>query len=217
MNKRNAFTAYALCGLALVICASGCVSLAANLIGMATGNTNPAEYEGLKDHKVAIVCASDSGIVADAVSTTLTSYIHANLNTNIKNIEVIRPSKVERWLESHPVTEDAFIEIGEGIGADKVVAIEISNLKLKNGATLFKGQADVTVTVIDIDSGGDIVYRKQMPEFVYPTMGGPSITDTSESRFRGLFLSVLADKISGLFYEVDVTEDFALDAKSNSF
>ncbi len=200
----------------LVIGNCGCISLAANLLGVINGNGIPAEYEGLEEQRVAIVCTSTGGSKVDPVATTLTSYMHANFKTNIKDIDLVRQSKVENWTANNDLDEDAFIQIGKGVDADKVVVVEIDNLKLKNGQTLYRGQADIRITVYDIADGGDIVYHKELLEFVYPRLGGPSVTDTSETRFRGLFLSVLADKISGLFYQMDATHDVALDAKAAS-
>lgn len=211
------FTLSAVGLLMLLVSTSGCISLAANLIGVMKGNTRPADYEGLEGQRVALICTSDDGLAEGAVSSMMSSYIHANFNTNIDDIEMVRDSEVARWLDSHDLSEEAYVDIGKGVEADKVVAVEVLNVSLKNGATLFKGKADVTVTVYDTAGDGGIVYRRHLPEFTYPNMGGPSIVDTSETRFRGLFLDVLADKVSGLFYPVDVAENFALDAKSNSF
>lgn len=203
--------------LILVTCGSGCVSLAANLIGVIRGNNRPAEYEGLEGKRVAVICTTDNGMGNDTVSAMLSSYIHANLNTNVEDIDLVRQSEVDRWLDSHGRTDEDYVQIGKGVDAEQLVAVEVFNLSLKNGATLFRGQADVAVTVYDIEAGGKIMFRKQMPEFSFPKMGGPTITDTSEAKFRGLFMTILADRISGYFYPVDVTKDFALDATSNTF
>ncbi|MCA9129244.1 MAG: hypothetical protein KDB22_19295 [Planctomycetales bacterium] len=211
---------FVLCAASLLVlaaCTTGCVSLAANLIGVIQGNNRPAEFEGLEDKSVAIVCTCDGDNSIDSVSTMLSSYIEANLNTNVEDIDVIRQAEVERWLGSHGRSDRDYVEIGRGVDAERLVAVEVMNLTLRNGATLFRGQADIMVTVYDIPSGGKILFKKQIPEYAFPKMGGPSVTDTTEAKFRGLFLTVLADKISRLFYESEVGVDFALDATSNTF
>ncbi len=204
------------CLILIIACTTGCISFAANLMGVIRGNTRPAEYEGLEGKRVALICVSESGLEVDKVSSMLTSYMQANINSHIDEIDLVRQSEIERWLERHASEAEEFVEVGKGVKAEKLIAVEVENLTLKDGATLYKGQCDISVSVFDVPSG-KIEFRKQLPEFAYPTIGGPSITDTTDAKFRGLFLSVLADKISGLFYDVEVGEDFALDAKSNSF
>jgi hypothetical protein len=82
---------------------------------------------------------------------------------------------------------------------------------------LYKGKADISVSVYDVNDGGKVVYRKNFPEFEYPKIGGPTITDTTEARFRVLFLTVVSQRVAALFYEADPKEQFALDAISTSF
>ncbi|QDV24118.1 hypothetical protein [Aureliella helgolandensis] len=203
--------------LTLVPMASGCISLAANLIGAVQGTDRPAEYTGLKGKRVAVIVATDSGIGADTASAMLASYIQANLKNNVKDIDLVRQSEVERWVSSRGQTDGSYLDIGKGVKAEQVVAVEVTNLGLRNGATLYKGHADLVVSVLDITDEGEIMYRKHLPEFTFPKMGGPSVTDTTESKFRGLFLTVVAEKVSGLFYPVDPTAEVALDATANSF
>jgi hypothetical protein len=203
--------------LAGFVSACGCVNLAANLIYAVTGNNRPAEYDGLKGKRVAIVVATDGGMATDATSAMLTSYIHAALNNNVKKIDVVRQSEVERWVDSHGHSDADYLEIGRGVDAERVVAVEVLNLKLRNGATLYKGQSDITVTVYDVPGGGKVLFRKQIPEFAFPNMGGPTVTDISEAKFRARYLAIVARTVSGLFYEVDATADFAIDATAHSF
>lgn len=213
-NRRTAILATIVAGMAST---SGCINLAANLIHAVTGNNRPAEFDGLKEKRVAVVVATDNGMATDATSAMLTSYIHASFNNHIKKIDVVRQSEVERWVDSHSNSDSDYLEVGKGVKADRLVAIEVLNMKLKDGATLYRGQSDITVTVYDVKEDGKILYRKQIPEFTFPQMGGPTITDISEAKFRGRYLAIVARTVSGLFHEVDATADFALDATANSF
>ncbi len=217
MTERTRNIAIAACLIASLVSASGCINFAANMIHAITGNTLPADYDGLEGKRVAVVCSTDSGMATDATSAMLTSYIHAALNTNVKKIDVVRQSEVERWIDSHSNSEADYLEVGKGVKAERVLAVEVMNMSLKNGATLFQGKCDITVTVYDVEDGGKTLYRKQIPEFAFPKMGGPTITDISESKFRSRYLAIVARTISNLFYEVDATADFALDATANSF
>ncbi len=196
---------------------TGCVRLAANLVNAIQGNETPAEYNGFEEKRVAIVCNTDNGMSVDYSASQLTGYVHMALNKNVKDIELVRTEEVERWLDAHGTAESDYVEIGKGVKADQLLAIDISGMKIRDGATLYRGQCDISVTVYDIADGGAIVFKKQFPEFSFPKMGGPTTSDTTDAKFRSLFLTVLAAKVSGLFYPVDPTAEYALDATANSF
>lgn len=203
--------------LGVFVSACGCVNLAANLIHAVQGNNRPAEFAGLEGHRVAVVCMTDNGLGNDATNSILTNNIHAALSTNIEEIDLVRNSEIEQWLDVHGWEESDYVEIGKGVKAERLLVVEVLNMQLKNGQTLFRGMADITVTVYDIAKGGRILYRKQIPEFAFPNTGGKPVTETSENKFRSFFLAVVTRKICGLFYEVDATADYALDATVSSF
>jgi hypothetical protein len=206
-----------LVGTVILTSSAGCLSLAANLIHAIKGNKRPAEFNALKGKKVAIVCGTDDGLSSNATSTLLTRYVQALLEENIKDIKVVRQDQIDRWIDSHEWKATDYEEIGKGVNAEYVLAINVMNLSLRDGMTLYRGKCDISVAVYDIKDNGRVVFRKQMPEFEFPKIGGPTVTDTSEAKFRGLFLTVVSRKIATLFYEAEATEDYALDAISNSF
>ncbi|MFK7738526.1 MAG: hypothetical protein AB8B50_21045 [Pirellulaceae bacterium] len=204
--------------LLLVVPSSvGCVSLVANLMHAIHGNNVPAEFEGLNGKRVALVCSTDEGFRSTATSTILVNNLHAALNTHLDEIQLVRNSEIDKWMDLHGQSETNYYEIGKGVKSDLVLAVEVSNLRLKNGQTLFRGEADIVVTVYDIASDGKIIFRKQMPEFAFPQTDGKPVSETSENKFRSFYLAVLTRKISGLFYPVDSTADYALDATMSSF
>lgn len=200
-----------------LISSPGCVRLAANLVNAIQGNEKPAEYNGFEKKRVAIVCATDKGLSSDASAALLTGYVHMLLNKNIKDIQLVRAEEVERWLDAHGTIESDYVQIGKGVKADQVLAIDLAGMKIKDGATLYRGQCDITVTVFDIADDGAIAFKKQFPEFSFPKMGGPTTSDTTDAKFRNLFLTVVAAKVAGLFYPVDPTAEYALDATAISF
>ena len=196
---------------------SGCVNLASNILYAINGNKAPADYPGFKGKKVAIVCGSEKGLSNDATANLMTRYLEALLGKNVKEITIIPQDKVEKWLNARGWNESDYAEIGKGVGADQVLAINIMNMTLRDGMTLYKGKADISVSVYDVADGGKVVYRKSFPEFEFPKIGGPTVTDTTEARFQGLFLTVVSQRIAALFYDADPKEQFAIDAISNSF
>ena len=200
-----------------IVSGSGCVNLASNILYAINGNKAPADYPGFKGKKVAIVCGTEKGLSNDATATLMTRYLEASLSKNVKEVTIIRQDKVDKWLDARGWNESDYTEIGKGVGADQVLAISISNMTLRDGMTLYKGKADISVSVYDVADDGRVVYRKTFPQFEYPKMGGPTITDTTEPRFHAFFLSIVSQNIASLFYDADPNEHFANDAISNSF
>ncbi|MFO1066640.1 MAG: hypothetical protein U0892_22500 [Pirellulales bacterium] len=200
-----------LCTLVLTS-GTGCFTFAANLIHAIKGNKRPAEYNALKGKKVAIVCSTDSGLSSNQSSELLTRFVRARLEENVKDIKIVRQEEVNSWIDSHSWTEADYKEIGKGVGADQLLAISLTNLSLRDGMTLYKGKCDIKVTVYDIKDEGNIVYRKQIPEFEFPKIGGQAVTDSTESKFRGYFISIVSEKIATLFYDAEANQDVALDA-----
>jgi hypothetical protein len=218
MHQYSIQRRFLLLGLGLVFLTSstGCVNLASNLLYQLYGNKKAAEYSGFKGKKVAIVCGTEKGLSSDATATLLTRYLDALLSSNIKDITIVRQDKVEKWLDAHGWSDADYQEIGKGVEADQVLAINLMNMTLRDGMTLYKGKADISVSVYDVADGGKCVYRKNFPEFEYPRIGGPTVTDTSEARFHVLFLTVVSQYIGTLFYDADPNEKVALDALSAS-
>lgn len=195
---------------------SGCIGFAANLIRSIRGNNAPAEYKGFEGKKVAIVCGSERGLSNDAASALLTRYMDALLSKNVKDIKIVPQHKVEKWLDSNGWEDCDFQEIGKGVGADQVLAISMANMSMREGGTLYKGKANISVTVYDIAGDGNVVYRRNYPEFEYPKNGGVPVTDTSLSNFQVLFLKIVSQRLGPLFYPADPNDQVGLDAISNS-
>lgn len=202
---------------ALFVCTTtGCINLAANLIHAVQGNNRPAEYPGLEGHRVAVVCTTDGRYGGEACDSILTNNLQVALNTNIGKIELVRSSEIEQWLDVHGRRTTDYVDIGKGVKADRVLAVEVADLELMNGPTLYRGMSDISVSVYDIPTG-DILYRKQMPEFAFPTTGGKPVTESSENKFRSFYLGILTQEIGALFYEVDATAHVARDATISRF
>ncbi len=52
---------------------------------------------------------------------------------------------------------------------DQIVSITLTNVSLKDGKTLYKGRADISVAVFDVAQGGSVVYRKNFVEYEFPS------------------------------------------------
>ena len=67
---------------------------------------------------------------------------------------------------------------------------------------------------INIDvATGEAVFTKSLEEYRYPTMAGQHTSETTESRFRKLYLQTLAEEIGRSFHPYDMSDRFAADSR----
>lgn len=190
----------------------GCLGLLSNLIHASGADKVPAAYEGLEDSKVAVVTITENGQFGDDITARILGRnVSQWLAQEVDDLNLVREDKIANWRDTHGWDHIEYAEIGRGVGADKVLAIEVTNLKLRDGATLYRGSADVQIRVIDSKTG-DQLYGSTIDEFTYPTTAGVPTPETTESRFRKLYLGILAKRVARKFYPYDARDDFALDS-----
>lgn len=190
----------------------GCVGFLAQ-VGYWTGAANvPAAFSGLEGKRVAVVCITDSSTFGpQADSLVLADMIASALRQNVKDIELVPSDEIADWIDRNDWDEMDFEEIGRGVQAERVVAVELAGLSLYEGPTLYKGRASAKVRVLDMEQGGKELFRRQLHEITFPVNGAYPATSTSEATFRRSFIDVLARQISRLFYEYEMTERFGAD------
>jgi hypothetical protein len=133
------------------------------------------------------------------------------LKTNVPKIKMIDQQQVDMWIDKHD-PEQEYVEIGKGVKADMLVAIELESFNLKAGQTLYQGRANTTVRVYccqkdkkDKDKElkvGKEMFRKTLTESIWPK-GTQVQTERSENDFRREYISVLGGRIGRLFYAHD--------------
>ena len=196
-------------GIALL--QSGC-GMMSNLIHASGADMTPAKYKGLEDATIAIVTVTDSSQYSDdIVARELSFRIGEILTQKVDDVKLVREDKIQEFRDVNGWDSIDFHSIGEGVKAEKVLGIEITGLKLREGSTLYRGRSDVIIKVIDVKTG-TVDFVQQLDEFVYPTMAGQSTTETSESRFRKLYLNMLAQEIGRSFHPYDASDRIALDS-----
>lgn len=198
-----------------LLCSSGCLSFAANMVRIIKGTDTPAEFDELKEKKVAVVVSTAAGLNADACGIIMSNHVHTLLATNVKKIKMVNQEEISRIIGDMPANEQGMSLIGSRLGADYVVAIDVANLKLRDGPTLYKGKSTTTVTVHKVLDGVSPVFRKAFPDFVFPSMGVP-VTDSDEATFQRFYISEIAQRVSRIFYPYDPSIDVAKDASSAS-
>lgn len=192
---------------------SGCVGLLSNLMYAVKGEKVPAEFDELKDKKVAVLAISEDVPYRDDVAARmLARHVSEILQTEVKKITIVDEDAVDQWRDKNGWENMDFQALGKAIETDYVLVFEISNLKLREGATLYRGNCGVNTTVYDI-AAGKRPFRRQLDDFSYPVNAGQHTTETTEARFRRTFIVILAQRLARYFYNYDFEDSFALDAK----
>jgi len=206
-------TALTLTMLVTLSCNAGCLGMAAQLLYVIKGDKVEAEFEGLEGKRVAVVCLSNtSGFDPGSASSTLAQYVELNLRKNVKKIQVVRQQEVANWVDNNDWDRLDYRDIGRGVRADMVVAIDLDNFRLHEDATLFKGRTNWTVTVYDMSKSGEAVFRRSERNFQFPVNGGQHVSETTEENFQRKFLLILAEDVAKHFYAYEFKEEFARDA-----
>jgi hypothetical protein len=198
----------------IMVASSGCIGLTAQLLyWMNGGHKIDPEYEGLKEKRVAVVCVSnDSASGPNSLCWMLQRAIGGMLTEKGDEIDVIDGDEIADWIDTNDWDQMDYREIGRGVQADMVLAVDINSLNLHEGRTMYRGRADVTVTVFDMQDGGKAVFRKNIPDFTYPQDGARHVADISEASFRKLFVHVLAQHVAKFFCAFRIEEDIGNDA-----
>ena len=191
--------------------ATGC-GFMSQLMYWKNGDVVPAEYAGLQGKRVAVICVSDATSYGTGnESLMLAREVSGILRQHVKEIDLVRADEVADWIDKNGWDEIDYREVGRGVKADRVVAIDLEGLRLYESSALYKGRADVSVTVYDMANGGQEVFHKKLPEQSFPASGPHPVGDTSESQFRRAFLQILGQNVSRYFHEYDLMEQFSRD------
>lgn len=194
----------------------GCVGLFANFLNVMGAGLVPPAFPGLKDKKVAVVCVSNSQLFGPtSTSTELSTRINGLLASHVRGIELVSTQRVDEWIDQNGWNMVDFVEIGRGVEADMVIAIDVESFSLHDWATMFKGRSNVHMVVYDMHSGQE-VFARSPPQIEFPTTAGVSATSTSEREFRRMFLDNIAQKLARNFYAFDINEDVARDVVTMS-
>jgi hypothetical protein len=173
----------------------------------------PAEFDGLKGKRVAVVCLdvnSLSGVGGEA--DTIAKAVGMLLSKNIKDMHLVRSTEVADWVDTHGDDLTDFRDVGRGVKADMVIGIYLVAFNLHEGQTLLKGRSKVGVKVYDMTKGGELVYEASPHEIAWPENGARHVTE-NEANFRNAFIGILAERIARDFYAVELGGDFGTDAR----
>jgi hypothetical protein len=172
-----------------------------------------AKFDGLEGKRVAVVCMMNDSMYGGVglTSTQVASMMEYLLRQNVPDVDVVDQDEVSDWLDTNDWDESDFLEIGRGVNADMLVAVDLDSFSLHESTTLFKGRAAATTKVYDITRGGKEVFRTTDPEFTFPKTHPVHETATSARAFERVFIQVLSEHLAKNFYDYNLQEDFARD------
>lgn len=208
-QHRRLGTTLILCGL--ILTASGCTSGLATAMYLIRGTDIRAEYNGLKDKRVAVVCRPlvDLQYRSSNAAKDIGRELGKLLKQGVRKIDVIDHRKIAEWLDEN--SWDEYVEVGRAVEAEMVVGIDLEHFTIFESQTLYQGKANVTVRVYDCQTG-EMTYEKILPQIVYPPNTAIATSEKQESQFRREFVRVVADQVGRHFYNHDRYADFASDA-----
>ncbi len=213
-NRTMSLTARFALSMILLIPFTGCIGAMSQLMYVIKGHNIPAAYDGLAGKRVAVFCVSDASAYGpDRLTFTVSKAVSMKLARGVKKIDVVPQAQIENWMDENAWDELKFSSLGKGVGADAVVVIEIPSYSIHEGPTIYKGRAEVTVTVYDLNApeGSQVAFIYGPREFSFPKHGHPSI-QSNDRQFESLFLARLTQDISNQFVKHDKLESFADDA-----
>jgi hypothetical protein len=191
----------------------GCIGLVSNLLY--DGRMVDARYDGLEKQKVAVVCLSGDAIQnPHSTSSQLAAKVERLLQENVPDIHIIDQEFIADWIDNNNWDQIGYDcrKIGRGVGADRLVVIDLSSFSLHEGGTMFKGRCDVSVSVYDMAKGGQETQILDGLPIEYPANGAQSTATLREGQFRNNFLKVVAVEVARNFYRHDKRVVMALDS-----
>ena len=179
------------------------------------GNVVPAACEDLDKQRVVVFCrppASHEYQHAGAASL-LAKRVGGFLANNVPGIDVVDQREVENWSDENDW--ESFKDLGRAVNADRVVHIELDHFDLFKGKTLYQGNAEVTVSVYDMQDRGRLIWDRQLGQILFPMQSGIPAQDKPLKQFQRDFVNFAAEQIAINFYKHDPHIAFAIDAVAN--
>ncbi|MAT68840.1 MAG: hypothetical protein CMJ58_04890 [Planctomycetaceae bacterium] len=194
----------------------GCIHqlLATGIYLWQGGNIVPAECEALQEQRVVVLCrppASQEYRHAGA-AREIGERVARLLEMHVDDIEVVSQQEVDNWVDEEDW--ENFKDLGRSVKATRVVYIELDDFELYKGKTVYQGNADLTVSVYDMEQR-KFVWDKRVGQVLFPRNSGIPAADKPVQAFQRQFIDVVSIQIAEYFYEHDPNTMFALDAVAN--
>ena len=142
----------------------------------------------------------------------LADRVGAILAKTVSGIKVVDQQKVAAWTDENNWQE--YPEVGKALGADMVLAIDLTSFSTYQGPTLYQGKATASIKVYDLKDDDKVAWQVDLPQVLYPHNVAVPIAEKSENDFRSEFTASLAERIARYFHSHDPHADMADDARA---
>jgi hypothetical protein len=180
------------------------------------GNIVPAQCEELDEQRVVVVCRppSSNEYRHAGASRNVGKRISELLAEHVPEIDMVSPREVDNWIDEQDW--DNYKDLGRAVHATRIVYVELDNFDLYKGTTLYQGNAEVHVSVVDMTKhDGKQVWSRNLGQVLFPRNSGIPSADKPVHEFERQFVDVVAYQVASLFYKHDPNATFALDAVAN--
>jgi hypothetical protein len=210
-RQRTIATLLILCGV--LVSSNGCLArFAAHMLNAGLGNMVPAKFTDLAAKRVAVITVSGSSSFGPTSAAELVARtVERKLRENVKKIKLVDSQEIADWMDHNDWNQIDYQEVGEAVGADLVIAIDLQSFSLYDGKTLYRGKCDTSITVYDVKNRGAILFEEAPPQIIFPVSAGLHTTDASESEFRRWFIEYVGERLARNFYPYDPALDFGND------
>ena len=196
---------------------AGCLHLllATGIYMLQGGNLVPAECDALEGKRVVVFCQPPASYEFRhaGASRAIAFRVSELLEMHGADMDIVPQRQVDNWIDEND--SDDFKELGKAVKADMVVHIDLAHFELFKGKTVYQGNADVTLSVHDMEDNGRLVWDKPLGEVLFPVHSGIAVQDKTEANFQREFVEVVSTEIATNFYPHDPHADFAIDAIAN--
>jgi hypothetical protein len=177
-----------------------------------------------KDKEVKAIILATSGLETRAeflridreLSHLLATQMKEGFKKNKEKVSVIPINQVEKYKDDHPNWQVMDpLEIGKHFEADYVITLEVNSIGIYepgSANTLFRGRADISLAVRDVNKGAEGQIYNEEYTCEYPRVRGPiPANDSNPAQFRQRFLTVVARELSWRFTSHLVEDDHQCD------
>ena len=177
------------CCVLVLAPATGCNVLATGM-WIVNPNDVDAEYDGLTDLRVAVVCQPSSSMDLQyyGVDQELATRVSETLRANVEGIQIVSQAEIHDWTDQNQL--ESISEFGAAMNADVVVAIDMPDFNLQKGEGMLQGQATVDVTIFDVATGEKKLTLEPITSLYPPENGIPvdlANQRIAETKFRRRF------------------------------
>lgn len=149
--------------------------------------------------------------LADKLAKMLPEMAKENKEKKSRKLRVVSPTQVDKFKMTNPQWKQLPAnEIGQKLGADFVLEIELDKMRLYQPGSLnniYEGRAEVEVKIYEVGTEG--LKDTYMLPFAYPRTGVRSVDAIPVSKFRMLFFDNLAAEIAQMHVDTNPSNSIA--------